>query len=80
VATPATLTPVGYLQFENGGLYASNSGEFATQTSINQVTKLAVASRIQFLLLSEPYVHSKSAAGQSSSDPGGVSAGIQGVL
>jgi hypothetical protein len=22
VSTPATLTPVGYLQFENGGLYA----------------------------------------------------------
>lgn len=80
VATPATLTPVGYLQFENGGLYASDSGEFATQASINQVTKLAVASRIQFLLLSEPYAHSKITDGNSSSDPGGVSAGIQGVL
>jgi hypothetical protein len=80
VATPATLTPVGYLQFENGVLYASDSGEFATQTSINQVTKLAVNSRLQFLLLTEPYAHSGSAAGQSSSDPGAVSAGVQGVL
>jgi hypothetical protein len=80
VATPATLTPVGYLQFENGGLYASDSGEFATQSSINQVTKLAVNSRLQFLLLSEPYAHSKITDGSSSSDPGGVSAGIQGVL
>jgi len=80
VATPATLTPVGYLQFENGGLYASDSGEFSTQSSINQVTKLAVNSRLQFLLLSEPFAHSKDAEGDSSSDPGGVSAGIQGVL
>ena len=46
MATPATLTPVGYLQFENGGLYASDSGEFATQSSINQVTKLTVNSRL----------------------------------
>jgi hypothetical protein len=80
VATPATLTPVGYLQFENGVLYASDSGEFATQASINQVTKLAVNSRLQFLLLSEPYAHSKIAEGQGSSDAGGVSAGVQGVL
>lgn len=80
MATPATLTPVGYLQFENGGLYASDSGEFVTQASINQVTKLAVNSRLQFLLLSEPFAHSKITDGNSSSDPGGVSAGIQGVL
>jgi len=80
VATPATLTPVGYLQFEIGGLYASDSGEFASQTSINQVTKLAVNSRLQFLLLSEPFAHSTIADGPGSSDPGGVSAGVQGVL
>lgn len=80
MATPATLTPVGYLQFENGGLYASDSGEFSTQSSINQVTKLAVNSRLQLLLLSEPLAHSKNAEGHGSSDPGGVSAGIQGVL
>jgi hypothetical protein len=80
VATPATLTPVGYLQFENGVLYASDSGEFASQTSINQVTKLTVSSRLQFLLLSEPFAHSKITDVQSSSDPGGVSIGVQGVL
>jgi len=80
VATPATLTPVGYLQFENGGLYASDSGEFATQTSINQVTKLTVSSRLQLLLLSEPFAHSKITGGPSSSDAGAVSAGAQGVL
>ncbi len=80
VATPATLTPVGYLQFENGGLYASDSGEFATQSSINQVTKLTVNSRLEFLVLSEPFAHSTYTGTPSSSDPGSVSLGVQGVL
>jgi hypothetical protein len=31
VSTPATLTPVGYLQFETGGLYAQISPEFTTR-------------------------------------------------
>jgi hypothetical protein len=79
IATPATLTPVGYLQFENGGLYASGSGEFDTQSSVNQVTKLAVNPRLQLLLLSEPFAHSK-VAEVNSSDSGGVSAGAQVVL
>ena len=38
------LTPVGYLQFENGGFYAGNSPEFTTLFGINRVTKLTVAS------------------------------------
>jgi hypothetical protein len=80
VATPATLTPVGYLQFENGGLYASGSGEFATQSSVNQVTKLTVNPRLQFLLLSGPFAQSTYTGGTGSSDAGGVSAGVQGVL
>jgi hypothetical protein len=80
VSTPATLTPVGYLQFENGGLYASDSGEFNSQFSLNQVTKLAVNSRLQFLALLGPFAHSRIAGRQSSSDAGGISAGIQGVL
>lgn len=80
IATPATLTPVGYLQFENGGQYASGSGEFSTQSSVNQVTKLTVNPRLQFLLLSEPFAHSTYPGGTSTSDAGGVSAGVQGVL
>ena len=42
VSTPATLTPVGYLQFETGGLGALTSPEFGTRIGINQVTKLTV--------------------------------------
>src|SRR5690348_15416734 len=42
VSTPATLTPVGYLQFETGVLGAEHSGEFANRTGINEVVKLSV--------------------------------------
>jgi hypothetical protein len=58
IATPATLTPVGYLQFENGVLAAFNSGEFQTRFGINQVTKLTVHSRVQLLFGMEPVVWS----------------------
>jgi hypothetical protein len=73
------LTPVGYLQFENGGLYAAGSQEFNTRFGINQVTKLAVTSRLQLLALSEPLV-SSSVAGAHDNRPGEVFAGLQGVV
>src|SRR5260370_28110769 len=79
VSTPATLTPVGYLQFENGGLYAATSPQFNTRFGINQVTKLAVASRLHLLALSEPFVHAtgRNVPGRA---PGERSAGLQAVL
>jgi hypothetical protein len=82
VSTPATLTPVGYLQFENGGLYAETSAEFTTRFGINQVTKLAVASRLQLLALSEPLVHATGTTGDalSGNRPGEVFAGLQAVV
>jgi hypothetical protein len=82
VSTPATLTPVGYLQFENGGLYAETSPEFTTRFGINQVTKLTVASRLQLLTLSEPLVHAAGATGDalSGNRPGEVFVGLQTVV
>lgn len=82
VATPATLTPVGYLQFENGVLFADTSPEFATQLSINQITKLTVAPRLQLLALFEPFAHSNGTIGDALPGyrPGGVSAGLQAVI
>lgn len=82
VSTPATLTPVGYLQFENGGLYAAGSPEVESQFSINQVTKLAVSSRLQLLLLSEPFAVSRTSdsGGTRAVQPGDVLAGVQGVV
>ena len=79
VSTPATLTPVGYLQFENGGLYANDSPEFATRFGINQVTKLAISSRVQLLALTEPFTHSTGAE-VNGNRPGEVFAGIQTAL
>src|ERR1700692_2579529 len=82
VSTPATLTRVGYLQFENGVLYAETSPEFTTRFGINQVTKLTVASRLQLLALSEPLVHAAGATGDalSGNRPGEVFAGLQAVV
>jgi len=80
VSTPATLTPTGYLQFENGGLYAADSAEFSRRFGVNQVTKLAVNSRLQLLLLSEPLTHSSGAGTSDGYSPGGVAAGFQAVL
>jgi hypothetical protein len=80
VSTPATLTPVGYLQFENGLLYAEQSPEFSTRTSLNQVTKLAVSSRLQALLLIEPLVHSQADGSNTENHVGEVFLGVQGVL
>lgn len=57
VSTPATLTPVGYLQFETGTLWADHSGEFSSRTSLNEVIKLSVAPRLELLASAEPFVH-----------------------
>jgi hypothetical protein len=57
VSNPATLTPVGYLQFETGTLGATNSPEFSTRYEFNEVIKLAVTRRLEFIESSEPAVH-----------------------
>jgi len=60
VSTPATLTPVGYLQFENGVLFAQDSTEFSNRTGVSQVTKLSVLPRLELFLQSEPLAISQS--------------------
>jgi hypothetical protein len=81
VSTPATLTPVGYLQFETGSLGAVTSPEFGTRIGINQVTKLAVAERLELFVMTEPYVHSSdSSGGDKQIHPGEVWLGAQAVL
>lgn len=57
VSNPATLTPVGYLQFETGTLGAATSREFSTRYEFNEVIKLAVSRRLEFIESSEPAVH-----------------------
>jgi hypothetical protein len=79
VSTPATLTPVGYLQFETGELSAWTSPEVSSQTNLNEVVKFAVLRRIEFLAGFEPVAHSR-VGSRSSNDAGGVSLGVQTVL
>src|SRR5215475_10233628 len=79
VSTPATLTPVGYLQFESGLLGAQASGEFANRTSILEVVKLTVAQRLEFLVQTEPLVQAD-IGNAGTLGPGDVSAGLQVVV
>jgi hypothetical protein len=79
VSSPATLTPVGYLQFEAGSLGATTSPEFDTRVGINQVTKLTVLPRLEFIVQTEPFVHS-SFGDDKEVHPGEVFAGAQAVL
>jgi hypothetical protein len=79
VSTPATLTPIGYLQFETGSLGAATSPEFNPRIGVNQVTKLTVLPRLEFFVQTEPYIHSS--LGQDREiHPGEVFVGAQTVL
>jgi hypothetical protein len=79
VSTPATLTPVGYLQFETGFLRATRSPEVSSQASVNEVMKFSVSHRIELLAGSGPYAHSR-VDGLSANGVGDVLLGVQGVL
>jgi len=82
ISTPATLTPIGYLQFETGALFADSSPEFANQYSLNQVTKVTVAPRLEFAMLFNPYDYTSGETGSGirASQPGGISGGVQVVM
>ena len=79
VSTPATLTPVGYLQFENGALFAQTSTEFSRRFGVGQVTKLAILPRLELFLQSEPLAVSES-QDRTAVHVGEVFAGLQGVV
>ena len=79
VSTPATLTPVGYLQFETGVLGAEHSPDLPNQISFNEVMKLSVNQRVELLLQTQPFAHSDLGT-FGSNDPGDISAGVQAVL
>ena len=76
VSTPATLTPVGYLQFETGVLGASDSPGLSSQVGFGEVIKLSVAPRLELLAAAQPIAYSTS-HGMGSNDAGDVSFGAQ---
>jgi hypothetical protein len=79
VSTPATLTPVGYLQFETGALGALHSPEFSSRSSLNETIKFSVFPRLELLASSEPLVHYTS-AGHTANGVAEVFLGAQVVL
>jgi hypothetical protein len=78
-STPATLTPIGYLQFENGALFAEDSTEFSKRIGIGQVTKVSVLPRVELFVQSEPLAISR-AKDRTAVHEGEVFAGVQSVL
>ncbi len=79
VSTPATLAPVGYLQFETGALGAIHSPEFSSRLALNEVIKLSVARRWELLVEAEPAVHYR-ADGRTANGTAEVFLGAQAVL
>jgi len=77
VSTPATLTPVGYLQFETGLLAAWHSPEFSLQQSLVQVTKFSLSRRLELLASTSPFVHSNT---EPRNGTGDVTLGAQGIV
>ena len=79
VSTPATLTSVGYLQFETGAVGATHSPEFTSRTSLNEVLKFSVSPRFEFIVASEPFVHYR-ADEHTANGTREVFLGLQGVV
>jgi hypothetical protein len=80
VSTPATLTPVGYFQFETGVLGAWTSPEFSSRFAPNEVIKFSPAARLEFIASGEPIVHSTAAGGSSENSVADVFVGAQAVV
>jgi hypothetical protein len=81
VTNPATLPPVGYVQFENGYLASLGSPDTVSQYGVNQVTKLAVHPRLMLVFGSQPFAASTlPGVVGTSKDAGAISLGVQAVL
>lgn len=79
VSTPATITPVGYLQSETGVLGAKHSPEFSSRQSLNEVLKFSISDRFELLAAAEPVVH-HTLNSQAATGTAEVFLGIQGVV
>jgi hypothetical protein len=79
VSTPATITPVGYLQFETGFLPAFESPEFSSRYSLTEAVKLAITPRLELLTLAEPIAHF-TAGGTTANRVADIFVGAQFVL
>ena len=79
VTNPATLPPVGYLQFEQGYLGAIDSPETQSQYGVVQTTKLTLQDRIMVQVASQPFARSV-VDGDVTHDAGDLLAGGELIL
>lgn len=79
VSTPATLTPVGYVQLEAGVLGAEKSGEFSNRTGFEGVLKFSFSHRVELIVQTEPHVISDLGK-KNDAEPGEVFAGLQAII
>lgn len=79
VSTPATITPVGYLQFETGVLGATHSPEFLSRVSFGETIKLSVTPRLELVASGEP-IAQYTANGNTAASVADVFLGAQAVL
>ena len=79
VSTPATLTPVGYFQFETGALAAWDSPGLSSQENLTEVIKFSVSRWIELLVAAEPYAHSHASDGPTNGS-GDVALGAQAIV
>jgi len=79
LATSALLTPQGYVQFENGVLFASGSAQFSNRVAQEETMRLTVAPWLQFIVSSEPAAYN-TFPNQNSTLQGDVTGGFQAVL
>jgi len=79
MATSALLTPVGYMQIENGLLYAAGSAQFSSRSGLEETARVTVASRLQFIVSAEPMAYSATSSGDVT-QRGDVDGGLQVVV
>jgi len=77
VATPAALTPIGYLQFETGLSRAGTFAEFRNRAAYDLVTKLTVHPRLQMLVQVQPWARTDFGPASIDVAYGGASIGAQ---
>ena len=76
VSTPATLTPVGYVQFETGALGATGSAGLDSQVSFNEVIKYAPLRWLQGIVSAQPFAATQT-PGHTANEAGDVDLGLQ---
>ena len=80
VTNPATLPPVGFLQFERGYLGSLNSPNTAAEYGTSEVWRMAVTTRVAVQSQLQPYAASRDAgAADYSNGFGDVLLGVQAV-